>query len=186
MASSTPGAATVVSNVQLVAGPTVYNSDVAGIVNRMNDFLDELLASVSANSNYFNTSDSTRFNSYLSAILNYVAWVTAQPQLDLPKTSPRGIPLVDYPVITTVNNNDLDDMIRLFAISRDELTNSQSALDGSGLIAFDANRLIAIVTKMQNFMANYVAKTNPVDLPASQPLNPTTGAAATTATNTVQ
>jgi hypothetical protein len=47
---------------------------------------------------------------------------------------------------------------------------SQSARNAAGLTKFDEARLLAIVTKVENFLASYIATVTPLDLPESSPM----------------
>jgi hypothetical protein len=98
-----------------------------------------------------------------------MAWVTSQPQLDLPETHPREIMLKAGPVITDVENESVNDVLRMVMIARDELVNSQSARVPAGLIKFDAARLTAVIQKCEAFLTNYIKVVDPLDLPESSP-----------------
>lgn len=150
----------------------VYNHDVVGLYNRINRFVDELYKSVSSNASLMNSFDQARLASYIGSLRNYISWIVSVPQLDLPETSPRAYPLEDSPVVQAIDNDEVDDLIRLLVLSRDELTNSQSARLGSGLINFDQNRINAVIDKADLFLTTYIAKVTPVDLPESSPRDP--------------
>lgn len=153
----------------------VYNHDIVGIYNRVNRFVEELVKSVSSGVSQMNAFDQARLLSYLKNISTYLAWVTAQPQLDLPETHPRLYALPEAPEPVTVENEEVDDVVRMLLVARDEIINSQSARQGSGLIPFDASRFLAVVKKCEAFMADYVATVTPLDLPESSPTDPMSG-----------
>lgn len=148
----------------------VYNHDVAGIHRRLNRFIIEMIKSVSNAGSLMNEFDQTRLASYLSAIKAYVSWVVSQPNLDLPETSPRAYPLDANPVYDLVENESVVDVVRMLELVRDEVVNSQSARNAAGLTKFDEARLLAIVTKVENFLATYIAAVTPLDLPESSPM----------------
>lgn len=148
----------------------VYNMDVVGLHRRMNRFIGEMAASASTNLSQLSAFDSTRLQTYLSAIRTYVAWVIAEPQLDLPETSPRAYPLEPDPVIPTVENEALIDIINMLQLSRDEIVNGQSARNAAGLIKFDVIRLTAVIDKVDSFLTKYVNVITPLDLPETSPL----------------
>lgn len=152
------------------AGAIVYNHDVSGIQRRINRFIVEMIKSVSNASSLMNEYDQTRLGSYLAAIRAYVAWVTAQPQLDLPETSPRPIVLDANPTWDMIENESLVDVVRMLEIARDEIVNSQSARNASGLVKYDQARLLAIVEKVENMLTSYISKMEPLDLPESSPM----------------
>jgi hypothetical protein len=149
--------------------PDVYNHDVVGIYNRLNRFIVEIFRSVSANVSQMNAFDQARLQSYLDGIRNYVSWVIAQPQLDLPETTPRKYVLETPPVVPDVESEEVSDLLRMLILSRDELTDSQSSRTGSGLIPFDHARFMAVIDKSDAFLKTYIQVTSPLDLPESSP-----------------
>lgn len=169
-----PPPATSTGATQPPQGPTqvTYNHDIKGLCQRMNQFIQELYQSVSNGVNQMNAADQTRLASYLTNIDTYQAWVVAQPQLDMPKTTGRQFVVDDFIIVNDVENEEVNDLLRIWQIQRDEILSSQSSRLGSGLIAYDAARLTAFTTKMRNFLNNYVQTATPVDLPASSPDEP--------------
>ena len=156
------------------AGQT-YNTDVFGFVRRMNRFIEEIVKSQSSGVSKTSTFDVGRAQSYISALRGYLAWVTGQPELDLPETGPRSVALPANPTIPTMENESLYDLAILFELARDELSNSQSLRLSSNLIGFDANRLTAILDKADAFISNYVLVIDPLDLPETSPQAAMTG-----------
>lgn len=157
----------------------VNNMDIVGIYNRINDFMYEMQKSVSSQTSEVNEFDQSRLTTYLDAIDTYHAWVIDQPKLDLPETSPRTYPLREAPEYPIVENENVNDIIRMMTISRDEIVNSQSARNAAGLNQFDSARLTAIVAKIRAFLANYVQVATPLDVPESSPGMETSGAGKT-------
>ena len=151
---------------------TVNNHDVVPLWDLFNRFLVELTKSVSAGLSLTTIFDSTRLEAYLNAIDRYHDWITAQPQLDLPETHPRVYALEAAPTIPNVENEDVNQLARLLAITRDELVNCQSARMPSGLVAFDSGRLRATTEKTRKFLIDYVKATSPLDLPETSPMEP--------------
>jgi hypothetical protein len=147
----------------------VYNHDVAGLHRRMNRFIGEMAACASTNLSQLSDFDRTRLQTYLDAVRTYVAWVVAQPQLDLPETSPRSYPLEPDAVIPVVENEALIDIMNLLQLARDETVNGQSARMPAGLIKFDVSRLSAVIDKVDAFLTQYVAIVTPLDLPETSP-----------------
>jgi hypothetical protein len=148
----------------------VLNHDVDGIYRRLNRFIVEARDSTSAGMSQITASDLARLKTYTSSILAYVGWVAAQPELDLPETAPRRIALDAAPAVKLIENDDLADVLKMMIISRDEVVNSQSARRAAGMIPFDRRRLEDVVKKIDDFLANYVAKISPLDLPESSPM----------------
>jgi hypothetical protein len=148
----------------------VYNHDIAGIQRRVNRFIIEMVKSVSNAGSLMNSYDQSRLSSYLGAVRAYVGWVVSQPQLDLPETSPRQYILDPNPTWELLENESIVDVVRMMELIRDEVVNSQSARNASGLTKFDETRLLAVVTKVENFLTNYISIITPLDLPESSPM----------------
>lgn len=155
--------------------PVVYNHDVSGLYRRINRFIVEARDCASNAQSRISDADLARLKTYNGAILNYVSWIGSQPQLDLPESSLRLIQLDAVPVVPVIENDDLLDLIQLYAAARDEVTNSQSARMPSGLISFDKKRVEDVVKKADDFLASYVAKVSPLDLPESSPMREVSG-----------
>jgi hypothetical protein len=165
-----------------MAGPTgviTYNHDVAGLQRRINRFIYEMIKSVSNAGSLMNEYDKNRLSTYLTAIRAYVGWVVSQPQLDLPETSPRAITLDPNPTWELMENEAIIDVIRMLEIARDELVNSQASRASSGLNKFDEARILALVTKVEDFLTKYINVITPLDLPESTPMRAMTGAGQT-------
>lgn len=153
----------------------VNNHDIAGLNTRINRFIEELFKSVSSSTSQVNAFDQIRIGSYLDAIDTFHSWVIDQPALDLPETHPRPIVLEENPVITDVENENINDIIRILQITRDEIINSQSAREAAGLNKFDSMRLTAVISKVRKFLSDYIGKVTPLDLPESSPQAPSSG-----------
>lgn len=153
----------------------VYNHDIVGFYYRINKFVVELVKSASSNVSQLNAYDRARLGTYLLALRAFHDWVLAQPHLDLPETTPREYKLDEPEPAVSVENDEVDDIVRMLVLARQELTNSQSARLSSGLIPFDATRFAAIITKVENFLVQYVDKATPLDLPESSPVDVISG-----------
>jgi len=153
----------------------VFNHDLCGIVTRLNRFITELIRSNSSNVSTTTGADSTRALSYLNSVDKYLDWVMSQPQLDLPQTS-HNAPWPVWPVepVPTIENEDIEDLLRMFLVAHAEMVVCESSRMASGLSKFDETRLRLIVTKARNFLENYVSKVSPIDLPASSPMETVT------------
>ena len=156
--------------------PTVYNYEIKGLHSRINRFIMEVWKSVSSGTSQTNAADKVRLASYFDAIDFYRKWMIAQPEIDAPETHPRDFELEENPEVTDVENESSNDVIHMLQTTRDELVNSQSARLGAGLNKFDAGRLESMVTKMRNFLANYMIPLTPIDLPESSPKEESSGA----------
>lgn len=147
-----------------------YNHDIAGLQRRINRFIYEMIKSVSNAGSLLNQFDRERLITYLNSIRVYVAWIVSQPLLDLPETSPREIQLDPNPEWDLVENEAIIDIVRMLELARDEVVNSQSARNASGLNKFDEARILAMVEKVDKFITNYIDQVTPLDLPESSPM----------------
>ena len=157
----------------------VLNHDIVGLYNRINRFLEEIHKSSSSLVSEYNEFDMIRSKSYLTAIDRYHDWVVAQPQLDLPETSPKEYELLPPPEVGRVENESVNDLLRIFTLTRDSLINAQSARKPAGLESFDSARLRAITSKARKLLEDYVEPITPLDLPESSPQAPSSGAGRT-------
>ena len=146
-----------------------YNTDVYGLVRRINRFIEEVVKSQSSGVSKTSQFDVSRMRSYIAAMRAYLAWVVGQPELDLPETGPRSVTLPASPVIPLIENESLYDVAILFELARDELANSQSSRLSSNLIGFDASRFTSILDKATKFIDDYVTLIDPLDLPETSP-----------------
>lgn len=148
---------------------TTYNTDIFGLVRRINRFIEEVIKCQSAGVSKTSSYDVNRMKSYIIAMRAYLSWVITQPELDLPETGPRPTTLPPNPTIPMIENESLFDVATLFELARDELANSQSSRMSSNLIGFDANRFVAILDKADKFIDEYVVTIDPLDLPETSP-----------------
>lgn len=151
------------------------NTDVYGLVRRINRFIVEIMKSQSSGVSQTISFDVARARSYLAAVVSYHDWVVAQPSLDLPETGPTYIDLPAPPVVPLFENESLYDLCMLLEIAREELANSQSSQLSSNLISFDSQRLMAIIAKASKFITDYVTVIDPLDQPETSPMTPSTG-----------
>lgn len=154
---------------------TTYNTDIFSLVRRLNRFIVEIIKSQSSGISQTMPFDVARVTSYTAAIRSFVAWVVAQPLLDLPETGPQEMNLPSSPDIPLMENESAYDLCVLFDLARDELANSQSSRMSTNLMKYDHDRLLAIITKIENFVTAYINVAEPLDLPESSPMQQVTG-----------
>lgn len=153
---------------------TTYNTDVHSISRRLNRVITEMIKSQSSGVSQTMPFDLTRIKSYINALLNYAAYITTEPLLDLPETAPEEMPLPDHPVVPSMENDSVWDIVNLVAIARDEMENSQSARLATNFVRFDYERLQATMRKTLNLIG-YIEAAEPLDLPESMPRDAMTG-----------
>ena len=154
---------------------STYNTDVFSLVRRINRFIVEVLKSQSSGISQTMPFDVSRVLSYTASVRSFVAWVVAQPLLDLPETGPSEMALPNSPDIPSLENESAYDICMMFEIMRDEIANSQSSRMSTNLMKYDHDRLMAIVVKIENFVSTYINVAEPLDLPESSPMVAMTG-----------
>ena len=153
---------------------TTYNTDVHSISRRLNRIVNELVKSQSSGVSQTMPFDLTRVKAYINALLAYAEYITTEPLLDLPETAPEEMELPPHPVVPSMENDSVWDIVNLVAIARDELENSQSSRLGTNFVRFDYERLQATMRKALNLVA-YIEAAEPLDLPESMPRDAMTG-----------
>ncbi len=74
-----------------------------------------------------------------------------------------------------VENEGVNQTIRLMTALRIELVHSQSARLAARLQPFDSARFVAIVDKIESWLADYIEQATPLDMPESSPEEPLSG-----------
>ena len=151
------------------------NIDLVGVYNRLNRFISEVQKCQSANVSMTSSPDKTRIKSYLSTMRFLMEHIDSEPQLDLPETNPQAYALREAPVLLDLENENCIHLALMLATMRDELIMSQSSRMSTGLVPFDKARCLAVISKCENYLANYVDKATPIDLPESSPRAPIQG-----------
>jgi hypothetical protein len=152
-----------------------YNTDIDGLVRRINRFITETFLAQSSGVSKTASFDVTRMKSYTKAIRQYIGWVVSVPLLDLPETGPRSLNLPVSPIVPPMENESMYDVAILLELARDELVNSQSSRMSSNLLSYDQARITAILDKIDNFIDGFITAVDPLDLPDSSPMVKVTG-----------
>ena len=150
----------------------VYNHDVAALSQMFHRVGVEVHRSNSANVSAVSQFDYKRYKEYLSWIEGKIDWITSQALLDLPESNPKQFMVDEAISYTRVENEAVNDMLRMIEIAIIELHNSQSARFSSNLIKQDNERVRGILTKMNSFLDEFVEKHLPLDVPESSPAMP--------------
>lgn len=153
----------------------VYNHDIASMIARLRRFKQELHKSVSANLSEFSNADKVRLVTYLESIQKFKDWAVAQPELDLPESSPKEFDLGETVKFAEIENLDITAVMRLLDVLEIEMANSQSARKPAGLTKHDSVRFDNVVTKIHTFIEDFVSSEN-LDLPESSPATGMSGA----------
>lgn len=152
------------------ATPThTFNIDIVAVCNRMNRIITELQMFASGNTSEVYPADLTRIKSYFSGLRTYHDTIQALERMDFVETNTQLEELRALPPSVQVENENLNDLVRLMRRGHSELTNSQSARDSSKLNKYDSARFLAMLDRAEKFAANYIEKVTPLDFPNSSP-----------------
>ena len=146
-----------------------HNPDLVGLDALYNRILEECYHCSSASGNEMNDHDMTRNRSYIAAIRYKLSYLTGLKELDTPKVHPRRYLTRADAVVALVENESINELIIKYQVGRDELRNSNSARQGSGIKDFDYIRQTAIVDDIENYINEYVEKATPLDFVESSP-----------------
>jgi hypothetical protein len=149
----------------------VLNQDVAGLAERTDEVIYEIMKSQSANLTDLRPFDRTRITEYNAMLNRYAAWITEAPDVDLPETHPRTyvMKFISEGLEFDIENKALRDLVRMYQAIITEMTNSQSARAANGLTTHDKRRFDLVMEKIQKFLVDYVDETQPLDMPESAP-----------------
>lgn len=149
----------------------VLNQDIAGLAERIDEVIYEIMHSQSANLTDMRPFDRIRIDQYNAMLNRYAAWLTNAPDVDLPETHPRtyAIKFISEGLEFDIENKALRDLVRMYQAIITEMTNSQSARAANGLTTHDKRRFDLVMEKIEQFLTNYVDETQPLDMPESAP-----------------
>lgn len=154
---------------------TVQNHDVASLLDGVARFVVEVHKSVSSSVSVVNKFDRDRLLKYLEALDVQHDWILSVPELDLPETHPKDWEVESFPVISDIENDALNHVIRLFSVAYEELANSQSARIPASLTTHDSARFRSYIEKVRKFVTEYIDKAASLDLPESSPMEASSG-----------
>jgi len=150
------------------------NMDIHGLVRRLFRFGVELFHSQSNGLVDLREADRARLISYLDAADAYIAWAQAQPQADMPETHPHAWKL-DAPILPTgveVENDSLIDILSMIDIFAREALACASTRQPNRFTTHDEKRFKDYITRVRNFVTQYIDTQLPLDLPESTPQEP--------------
>lgn len=156
------------------------NADSVSYRKLLNRCIEEALYCQSSNHSKYMKADLTRLGAQLSALRFQLAFMAAQPEQDLPETNPREYPLEANPEIFQVENDQVNHVVNLLILARDEMDHSQTARMSSGINPFDLERQRDhYVARIETYIRDFVNVATPLDLPESSPRRKIQGAGRT-------
>jgi len=178
------------TNHRLYKITSVINQDIAGLAERIDSILVEVLMNQSSGLEDFRDADKTRVGSYFKQLKDYKAWVIDQPEVDSPQTHPEKHPIEylsnketitdpetseEHVIVQNPENKSVRDLSRMLRTLLGEMVLSASRRMPNGMTSHDANRFDMHIAKMEAFMASYVEDNQPADMPETNPSSPMTG-----------
>jgi hypothetical protein len=112
------------------------NSDLAGLIEKIDESIFELLCSQSSGLTAWRRADRERVEAYLTRCESYFNWMISEPETDSPQTHPMMYP-IEYlsnneetpdgkPLIQAPENKGLRDCVRLMRVWMAEMSKSAS------------------------------------------------------------
>lgn len=152
----------------------IPNHDIVFLYDNVSRFYQEVTKSQSSPISGMTTADQNRLLGYLAHLKHAINWVNQLPELDLPESHPNPRKLEPFPAEVNVENENVNMVGRLLKLLAVELVNSQSARASSRLMKHDLQRVVAIVTKIESFVVDFIqnGEANPLDMPESSPEDP--------------
>ena len=119
--------------------------------------------------------DVTRLKSFISSSRAFLDHIVDKPEVDSPETNPHGYDLRLPPALLDIENEALAHCCRFLEMTREELVNSASARNSSGISKFDYARQVVYLDKIELFIKDYIEVAAELDLVESSPRAPIQG-----------
>ena len=142
----------------------------------MNRMLSELYKCQSANVNYVFDPDKIRIKQYVSAMRTQIDYISNKPgYLDLPETNPETFSLKVIVADQEIENDSIAHLCTIIKLGMKEMVGSQSSRFSSGIADPDKARILAVLSKVEQHVEEYINKELPLDYPESSPQAPLQG-----------
>ena len=152
------------------------NLDIAGLLRRLDRALVEVTKSQSTSINTTLPFDMTRLISYVDSAKAYRVFMTGQPFMDCPETTPIRVEVLCYGQILPMDNDSIWDIAQIIDSTMLELSKSQSANISNGFpVPQDGIRFDAYMARIEKLISVYMTPSEPLDYPESSPRFATTG-----------
>lgn len=152
------------------------NLDIAGLLRRLDRALVEVTKSQSTSINTTLVFDMTRLTSYVDSAKRYRQFMTGEPYMDCPETTPLLVDVVCYGQILPMDNDSIWDIAQIIDTTMLELSKAQSANVSNGFpVPQDGIRFDSYMARIEKLISVYMAPSEPLDYPESSPRFSTTG-----------
>jgi len=144
-------------------------------INKLASYMEEMVKAGSANRSGMQTADKGRLRSYLKALTSVVEYLKTTQALDMPRTKPKLYEMDAMPKLVKTSSDLINHVLRLLEGMYNEMATSQTARQAAGVHPADETRFKAIAGDIENFIANYVEKQEPIDVPETRSDEPIVG-----------
>ena len=152
------------------------NHDVAGLVRRLDRALVEVTKSASSTISGTLPADNIRLKAYIAQIRSYRGWMSGEPFMDTPATTPLYIEVPCFGQVLAMDNDSAWDVAQLIDTAILELQSADSGRISNGFpVKEDGARLDATVTRIEKLLLLHMEKVEPIDYPESSPRFASTG-----------
>ena len=168
--------ADVFNTLPVVRTIKTNNHDVAGLVRRLDRALVEVTKSQSTAISGTLPFDNARLKTYITSARSYRAWMSAEPFMDCPATTPMFIEVPCYGQVLTMDNDSAWDVAQLLDTAIMELQSADCGRISNGFpVKEDGVRFDNTIKRIENLLLNFMEKIEPVDYPESSPRFASTG-----------
>ncbi len=150
---------------------TVTNSDIQGLIDRIDNFMQETAACASATRHETSIHDLKRCKAMVAHFKDRFEHFAGEPELDAPHSHPRPFQLAAAKPVRRIQNSDLQDVNNALATIRVELAFCDSAERASGFKEADAERIRAFITKLEQ-LGDVIEAASELDMPDVDPQEP--------------
>lgn len=152
------------------------NHDIAGLVRRMDRALVEVTKSQSTAISGTLPFDNVRLKAYIASARSYRTWMSGEPFMDAPATTPLYIEVPCYGQVVPMDNDSAWDVAQLLDTAILELQSADSGRISNGFpVKDDGVRFDRTIERIEKLLLNFMEKVEPVDYPESSPRAASTG-----------
>lgn len=168
--------ADVFNTLPVVRSIKTNNHDVAGLVRRLDRMLVEVTKSQSTAISGTLPFDFARLKAYIASCRSYRAYMSGEPFMDCPASTPLYIEVPCYGQVLAMDNDSAWDIAQLIDTAILELQSSDSGRISNGFpVAADGVRFDATINRIEKLVTTFMEKVEPQDYPESSPRYPSTG-----------
>lgn len=168
--------ADVFNTLTVVRTIKTNNHDIAGLVRRLDRALVEVTKSQSTAISGTLPFDSVRLKSYIASAKSYRTWMSSEPFIDAPATTPLYIEVPCFGQVLTMDNDSAWDIAQLLDTAILELQSADSGRISNGFpVKEDGTRLDNTLKRIENLITTFMEKVEPMDYPESSPRFASTG-----------